>query len=104
MNKEPAKKYNARFLIAYGENKQFRPWMYDGAVEIIEKDPQEGLYESFLVDKWCLIGKKTGEYEYNFDRQVPFDLDSYKILSSHLTYKKVNIKKVDLSQLGLHAD
>lgn len=78
IGKDDAKSYNRRFLIAYLENKQFKPWSYNGAIEIVEKSDEEELYESFIIDKWCIAG-------------MPFDLDSYKILSSYLKHKKPKI-------------
>jgi len=101
IGKESVQSHNARFLIAYLENKQFRPWMFDGPIEVVEKDEQEGIYESFLIDKWCLLGKRTGEYDFSLNQEVPFDLDSYKIIASYLKYKKANIRKVDMSDLTL---
>lgn len=97
IGKEPKEKYNARFLIAFIENKQFRPWMFDGPIEIVEKNEEEGIFESFLIDKWCLLGKRISEHEINFNKDVAFDVDSYKIMSSYIKYKKAFIKKVDLT-------
>lgn len=100
IGKENKEKYNARFLIAYIENKQFRPWMFDGPIEIVEKNEEEGIFESFLIDKWCLLGKRVSEHEINFNKEATFDLDSYKIMSSYIKYKKAYIKRVDASMLA----
>ncbi len=75
IRKESAGKYNNRFLIAYIENKQFRPWPYNGAIEIFEKDEENELYETFTINNWRLNGK-------------PFDLDRYRIFSQYLSKSK----------------
>lgn len=74
MNKESAKRYNARFIIAFLESRQFRPWPFAGAIEIVEKNNEEELFDTFTIDKWCLLHKE-------------FDLDTYKILSRFIRYK-----------------
>lgn len=81
--KETSKMYNAKFLIAFIESRQFRPWPYDGPVEVVEKSDEEGKWESYIVDRWCLIGKKNSlgdEEKY----ESTFDPDYYKIISRYL--------------------
>lgn len=68
--------HNARFIIAYEENKQFRSWPYAGPIEIVEKNEEDELFESFIIDKWRL--KDPGS----------FDLDIYKIISSFLKHNR----------------
>lgn len=79
IGEEKPQRYNLRFILAYTENKQFRPWPFDGPIEIVEKTEENDLFESFVIDKWCLLNKT-------------FDLDTYKIISSFLRYKKTNYR------------
>ncbi len=81
VQEESPEKYNARFTIAFIENKQFRPWPFVGAIEVYEKNEEEELYETFKIDKWCLINP-----------QYDFDIDTYKIITSYLTYKSPNYR------------
>ena len=90
VGKEKKERYNARFTLAYVENKQFRPWPFSGPIEIIEKNEEEELFESFLVNNWCLLGNRKGGEELNNYEEVDFDVDTYKIISSFLKNRTPN--------------
>ncbi|MBI4225859.1 DNA polymerase III subunit epsilon, partial [Candidatus Roizmanbacteria bacterium] len=83
IGEELPKKYNARFIIAHYENKQFRPWPFSGAIEIFEKNEEEELYETFMIDKWCLIDSGN---------ELDFDLDTHKIISSFIKHRSPNYR------------
>lgn len=87
IGKESKKIYNGRFLIAFIESRQFRKWPYKKPINIVEKDEEEDKWESYEIDKWCLLGKKNslGDEE-NFD--PIFELDYYKIISRYLKNNK----------------
>lgn len=76
-----AQKYNLRFMIAYHENRQFRPWPFDGPIEVKEKNEDEELYERFFIDRWCLLSRAGEDHV--------FDVDTYHILSRYLQQKVV---------------
>ena len=87
IKKEKPKKYNARFLIAFIENKQFNPWPFRKPIEIVEKSQENESWESFKIDRWCLIEQKNSkgnEQKYGYS----FDVDCYRIYSRYLKTKK----------------
>lgn len=85
--KEAPARYNARFLIAFIENKQFRAWPFEKSVEIVEKDEVEEVWESFTVDNWSLVAKKNSRGEE--EKYKPgFDPDHYRIFSHFLKHHK----------------
>lgn len=90
IGKEDPRLYNGRFLIAFGATQEFRPWPYPGAVEIIEKNDEEELYETFVVDGWKLLAGQKGEE--TLVHEEGFDIDTYKILSGYLRCKKPHIR------------
>ncbi|KKR71766.1 MAG: polymerase III, epsilon subunit protein [Candidatus Roizmanbacteria bacterium GW2011_GWB1_40_7] len=86
---EPARKYNARFLLAFAENR-IKPWYFDAPIKIVEKNDNEELVETFIVDKWCLIRQMVSNRQQSSIPLEPvFDMDMYKILTRrlpHLSY------------------
>lgn len=94
VKKENKKIYNSRFLIAFIESRQYRPWPFEGPVEIMEKDAEEEeRWESYIIDKWCLVGKKNSvgdELQYN----PIFDPDYYRIISRHIKHNHESIKTI----------
>lgn len=88
--KENKRIYNGRFIIAFAKHRQFHSWPYEGAVEIIEKNEEENLFETFVFDKWRLVGgiRQNEELQY----EGSFDSDIYRIISHHLKYKKPALK------------
>jgi DNA polymerase III subunit epsilon len=86
VKKEKKQIYNSRFLIAFIESRQFRPWPYKGSVEIMEKNEFEDKWESYVIDNWCLTAKKNNvgdEEKYN----LVFDPDVYRIIERYLRNK-----------------
>ena len=86
---EKKESYNARFLIAFVENKQFRPWPFQGPIEIVEKNEEDEIYESFLINNWCPL-------------DTDFDLDTYKIISSFIKHKNPKYRVVQNSSNNTH--
>lgn len=91
ISKEKKQIYNSRFLIAFIESRQFRPWPYKGPVEIMEKNELEDKWESYVIDRWCLVAKKNsvGDEE-KFDPS--FDPDVYRIIEKYLRNNKIIVK------------
>jgi len=93
IGKEKKKIYNSRFLIAFIESRHFRPWPHKGKIEIVEKDEYGEKWESYIVDRWCLVGKKNsaGDEE-KFD--PIFDPDHYKIIERYLRNNNTLVRKI----------
>lgn len=96
VGKEKTVLYNARFLIAFSKNK-FHPWPFEGAIEIVEKNEENEIYERHLVNQWCYLGtrKDFGNRLINdnddfseLSREIKFDLDTYKILNRYFSRSK----------------
>lgn len=101
VGKENPLSYNTRCIIAFSKNK-IKPWPFNGPIIITEKNEETQLQESFLVDKWCLLGKKATEdiLQDEFEeKDYRFDLDTYKILLSFLEKKS---STVHISPLKRH--
>lgn len=93
VKKEKKAIYNSRFLIAFIESRQFRSWPCKGPVEIMEKNELEEKWESYVIDRWCLVAKKNsvGDEE-KFD--PVFDPDVYRIIERYLRNKNTSLKQL----------
>jgi len=80
------KLYNAAFIVAFVQHKQFRPWLYRKPVEIRERDQEAGLFERFIIDKWSIVGHFRNEESREVNES--FDPDVYRILERFLRPKK----------------
>ncbi len=85
--------YNGRFTIAFSKSK-LRRWPFEGPIAIEENNLDSK--ERHIIDNWCYLGtQKEGQEELNKD--IKFDLDTYKILSRHInTLDKYDIHPVKL--------
>lgn len=93
IGKEKKPVYNARFLVAFIENKQFKKWPFADAIEITEKN-EEDKWERYRFDNWQLLKRETsaGDKETYNPR---FDADIYTILLRYFKRSKgYNIKKI----------
>lgn len=77
---ESHQKYNARFLLAFAENR-IKPWYFDKPVEVVEKCRETGKTERFILDKWCILQNETDDVS---EPEYHFDLDTYKIIARYL--------------------
>lgn len=79
--KEQPIRYNIRFLSAFIQTR-IKTWPFSGPIIITEKREFDGSAESFIVDKWCLLGKVSFDEfgEKSELHNYVFDLDMYKIL------------------------
>jgi DNA polymerase III subunit epsilon len=98
---EPANTYNQRLLDAFSR-RRMQAWPYTSPVLISDRalETQGGV----VVDQWCVVAEVTQEpycapVIRTFERA--FDLDTYKILQSHLTHKlqQLRIQPITLEQL-----
>lgn len=107
VGEEPAAIYNQRLLTAF-DNQRIQAWPFKGPI-LLEESWQGEATHAIIVDKWCVIGELDQEPYcepvVSWTEQA-FDLDTYKILQSHLTHKlkSLTIRPLDsqaLSQLGV---
>lgn len=113
VGEEEPLKYNLRFAEAFYHSK-IKSWPFVGPVLIREKDEFLGIEEVFLIDNWCVLGSQTFDLtdrvEEGWDLQttveklnqsedpIPFQLDTYKILTRYIFNLK-NQKNIHLSQV-----
>ena len=85
VEKELPIKYNMRFIEAFSKNK-IKTWPFPGPIVITEKDEFAETSESYLIDKWCVIGNaKNGIFDdESVEKEYSFDVDTYKILVQYL--------------------
>jgi DNA polymerase III subunit epsilon len=100
--REDSATYNARLLTAF-QNVRIEQWPYSGPILVQPK--QEGATRGIVVDQWCVVAEVSqDEYCAPVVKEYPklFDLDTYKILQSHLRTKvrDVSIKPISLDTLN----
>jgi DNA polymerase-3 subunit epsilon len=102
VDKEEAIRYNLRFITAFA-NFKIKPWPFSGPIMITEQNLLSKTYDYFLLDKWCYLGKISGDGNGASDRilenEQVFDMDVYKILlrylRSHQNRKKIKLLRQD---------
>ena len=85
--------YNGRFDVAFKKMK-IRSWPFPGPVTIPEDETaSEGV--AYLVDQWQIkkVINYTEEGHSEEEIELPFDYDTYKILSKHLLTKNRTVTK-----------
>lgn len=90
--------YNERLLLAF-ERKRVDEWPYRSPVLVTESSEDERV-TGVVVDRWCIVGQVTQEAYCSpvfTSMQRVFDLDTYKILRSHLATKAKSLKIQPLS-------
>lgn len=105
---ESSEAYNRRLLAAF-ENQRIHTWPFKGPILLEESWSSDDKTHALIIDKWCILAQIDQEpyCEPTVTRtDSVFDLDTYKILQSHLTYKlkQLTIKPLDaqaLQQLGI---
>ena len=78
--------YNFGFVTALNALR-VKPWPFPGPIAIEEQHPYDKQKEYFIVDKWCYLGSvkyDTQDNREQFEKEVLFDLDVYKILKQFL--------------------
>lgn len=89
IKKELPIKYNLRFLQAFSDNK-IKQWPFKGPIVIKEESQLDESKDSFVINKWCLIGKikyNGFSLEKNTLENKYFDLDIYKIIQRFIYSK-----------------
>lgn len=100
VGEDPLELHEARLAMALAKLK-LRSWPYPGAVGIEEISPAGDRTEIHVLDNWRHLGtadSKASLWQILAEcATLPFDLDSYKILTRFLEKKKQHIRFVDLS-------
>lgn len=98
---EPAAMYNQRLQTAF-DNQRIQAWPFKGPI-MLEESWQGESTHGIIVDNWCVVGELTQEPYcepvVSWTEQA-FDLDTYKILHSHLAHK---IKQLTIQPLDRQA-
>lgn len=87
--------YNLRFTNAFSQNK-IKTWPFNTPIIVTEKNDLEETIESFLIDKWCLLGTISSDEDItssHLTQEYNFDLDTYKIIHSFI-YNPKNLRKI----------
>lgn len=113
INREKPLFYNLRFTTAFYKMK-IKKWPFEGPIIIREINELAGITESFIIDKWCYLGKLKNETEnpeiinnskagtsawFNNERlnqpddDYIFDYDMYKLIFKFLN-KPENVNKI----------
>ena len=98
-NKEPAIKYNLRFIEAFAKD-QVKKWPFNGTIAILEQNKKEHLQkEAHIINNWQYLGT-ISDYSEKIDKRVSdkFDHDMYKIIKRHVFDKKRKSKIIDLGK------
>jgi DNA polymerase-3 subunit epsilon len=89
IQKEIPLKYNMRMTLARAENR-LRPWLYDSAIEVIEKSNDTMRVERFIIDQWCVIESNTNNGDSSLPTGYIFDMDTYTILNRYFKSRTKN--------------
>ncbi len=104
VGRESSEVYNQRLLQAFAR-KRIEVWPYSSPV-LITEGPPDTRQAGIVVDQWCVVGQMTQEPDCEpqiTTIQRAFDLDTYKILRSHLSLKGRLVRVVPLSTEQLRA-
>ncbi|WP_241499292.1 exonuclease domain-containing protein [Chromobacterium sphagni] len=81
VGKEGADSHNLRLLSAL-QRLKVKPWPFEAAVAVVERDEVCGDVVQHLFDRWCYLGSRRNGGE--LTGEPAFDLDYYKLLESEL--------------------
>lgn len=94
---EPPAVYNERLLTAF-EHQRIQDWPFKSAI-LVQEMRDSDVSHGIVVDQWCVLGQVTQE-PYCEPRvelaEKTFDLDTYKILQSHIAR---NMKQLTITPL-----
>ncbi len=96
IGKEPIGLHSARLMAALAKLK-LKAWPYPGAIGLVERNDFMDLEEIHLVDAWRYLGTAKSESEIHElleqARLTQFDMDTYKLLKSHMAKGKVAVRQ-----------
>ncbi len=95
IGKEPRNLHSARLMSALAKMK-VKPWPWPGPVGLIERDDFRDVEDVHVLDGWRYLGTAHDEAEVHALRDqgkdVPFDMDIYKLLKTHLGKGKLKVR------------
>jgi DNA polymerase-3 subunit epsilon len=96
VGKEPIGLHSARLMAALAKLK-LKAWPYPGAIGLVERNDFLDLEEIHLIDAWRCLGTAKSESEIHELLEqaghAPFDMDTYKLLKSHMAKGKVALRQ-----------
>lgn len=81
VGEEGADSHNQRLSAAL-QRLRVKPWPFEGAVAVLERDEVCGDVVEHVFDRWCYLGSRRNGGE--LEGEPAFDLDYYKLLESEL--------------------
>ncbi|MDO9227801.1 MAG: exonuclease domain-containing protein [Pseudomonadota bacterium] len=95
VDKEPRDLHSARLMSALAKMK-VKPWPWPGPVGLIERDDFRDVEDVHVLNGWRYLGTAHNEAEIHElleqSAGVPFDLDIYKLLKTHLGKGKLKVR------------
>jgi len=95
MGREPRNLHSARLMSALARLK-LKPWPWPGPVGLIERDDFRDVEDVHVLAGWRYLGSAHSEAEIHElleqAASVPFDLDTYKLLKTHLGKGKLKVR------------
>ena len=94
-NREPRNLHSARLMSALAKLK-IKPWPWPGPVGLIERDEFRDVEDVHVLAGWRYLGTAHDEAEiHELQEQaahIPFDLDTYRLLKTHLAKGKLKVR------------
>lgn len=95
IDKEPRNLHSARLMTALAKMK-VKPWPWPGPVGLIERDDFRDVEDVHVLSGWRYLGTahNTAEIHELLEqgKHIPFDLDTYKLLKTHLGKGKLKVR------------
>ncbi len=96
VGKEPIGLHSARLMAALAKLK-LKAWPYPGAIGLVERNDFMDVEEIHVVDGWRYLGTAKNEADIHElleqARLTQFDMDTYKLLKSHMAKGKVAVRQ-----------
>lgn len=97
VGKEAIGLHSARMMAAVAKLR-LKAWAYPGAIGLVERDEFLDVEEIHVVNGWRFLGTARSEAEVHELLEnasgVEFDLDTYKLLKTHLGKGKVSVRRL----------
>ncbi len=95
IGKEPRDLHSARLMTALAKMK-VKPWPWPGPVGLIERDDFRAVEDVHVLSGWRYLGTAHNQAEIHElleqGNNIPFDLDTYKLLKTHLGKGKLKVR------------
>ncbi|MBU1665783.1 MAG: ethanolamine utilization protein, partial [Gammaproteobacteria bacterium] len=94
---EPNNLHSARLMSALAKMK-VKPWPWPGPVGLIERDDFRDVEDVHVLSGWRYLGTAHNPAEIHElleqGKHIPFDLDTYKLLKTHLGKGKLKVRNL----------